>query len=156
MLDLSKDLNSKKMRRNILHLAWPAALRMFLQSMVGIIDIIMVGQLGAHALATVDISNRFIFITIGVLSALTIGSTALVARYKGAEDSVKTDNIIIQSLLSGLVLSGIIAIIGFIFAKDILRMMMILMDEVDPFILNEGNIYLKIVFTSMIFAITNQ
>lgn len=153
MFDLSKDLTPKKMRKNILHLAWPAALRMFLQSIVGIIDVIMVGQIGAHALATVDVSNRFVFITIGVLSALTIGSTALVARYKGAKDSIKTNNIIIQSLLSGIILSSIVAILGFIFAKDILRMVMILMDEVDPFILNEGNIYLKIVFISMIFAL---
>jgi len=153
MFELSKDLNPKKMRMNILQLAWPAALRMFLQSVVGIIDIIMVGQIGAHALATVDVSNRFVFVTIGVLSALTIGSTALVARYKGAKDSIKTENIIIQSLLSGLILSSIVAIIGFIFAKDILKMMMILMDEVDPFILKEGNIYLKIVFTSMVFAL---
>jgi len=153
MFELPKDLSPKKMRKNILELAWPAALRMFLQSVVGIIDVIMVGQIGAHALAAVDVSNRFVFITIGVLSALTIGSTALVARYKGAKDKIQTDNIIIQSLLSALILSAIIAVLGFIFTKDILRMMMILMDEIDPFILNEGNKYLKIVFISMIFAL---
>ncbi|RKD32108.1 MATE family efflux transporter [Thermohalobacter berrensis] len=153
MFELSKDLNPKQMRKNILQLAWPAALRMFLQSIVGIVDVIMVGQIGAHALATVDVSNRFMFITIGVLSALTIGSTALVARYKGAKNDIKTNNIIIQSLLSGLILSSIIAILGFIFSKDILKMMMILMDEVDPFILKKGSVYLKIVFTYMIFAL---
>ncbi|MBS4538740.1 MATE family efflux transporter [Clostridium sp. D2Q-11] len=153
MVNLSDDLTPKKMRKNILNLAWPAALRMFLQSIVGIVDIMMVGSIGAHALATADVSNRFVFVTIGILSALTMGSTALVARYKGAKDSIKTDNIIIQSLLAGFILSIIVAVLGFIFAKDILNGMMILMDEVDPFILTEGNIYLKIVFTSMIFAL---
>lgn len=153
MFELSKDLNPKKMRKNILALAWPAALRMFLQSVVGIVDVIMVGQIGASALAAVDVSNRFVFITIGVISALTIGSTALVARYKGAKDKIQTDKIIIQSLLSSLIVSIIIVLLGFIFAKDILRMMMVLMDEMDFFILNEGSRYLKIVFISMIFAL---
>lgn len=153
MVNLSDDLTPKKMRRNILNLAWPAALRMFLQSIVGIVDIMMVGSIGAHALATADVSNRFVFITIGILSALTMGSTALAARYKGAKDPIKTDNIIIQSLLAGIILSFIVGILGFIFAKDILKMMIILMDEIDPFILNKGNIYLKIVFASMVFGL---
>lgn len=153
MVNLSNDLTPKKMRKNILNLAWPAALRMFLQSIVGIVDIIMVGSIGAHALATVDISNRFVFITVGVLSSLTIGATALVARFKGAKDEEQVEKIIIQSLLTGAILSILIAILGFIFAKPILNLMMILMDEVDPYILNNGNIYLKIVFTSMLFAL---
>ncbi|MBS4535236.1 MATE family efflux transporter [Clostridium sp. D2Q-14] len=153
MVNLSDDLTPKKMRKNILHLAWPAALRMFLQSIVGIIDIIMVGSIGAHALATVDISNRFVFITVGVLSSLTIGATALVARYKGAKDEEKVDKVITQSFLMGIILSLIIAVLGFLFAKPILNFMMMLMDKGDPYVLTKGNIYLKIVFTSMIFAL---
>ena len=57
MSELTNVKNHKEMRKNIFHLAWPAILRMFLQSIVGVVDVIMVGQLGASAIAAVEIGN---------------------------------------------------------------------------------------------------
>jgi putative MATE family efflux protein len=153
MVELSESLNPKEMRKSILSLAWPAVLRMLLQSIVGIVDVIMVGNLGAAALAAVDVSNKLVFVVVGSLSALGIGSTALVARYTGAKDHKRANRVIWQSLLSGLVLSILVAIIGIFFSKDLLRLMMILMENADQFILEEGSSYLQIVFIFMIFGL---
>ncbi|MCK8817227.1 MATE family efflux transporter [Natroniella sulfidigena] len=153
MIELTEQSNLKEMRKSIIQLAWPAVLRMLLESIVGTIDIIMVGSLGAASLAAVDVSNRIVLLVVGSLTALTIGSTALVARYVGANDQQKVDDVIWQSLLIGFLLPLTLVVIGFLFADDMLRLMMILMEEVDPVILEEGSTYIKIVFSSMIFGL---
>ncbi|WP_018248636.1 MATE family efflux transporter [Orenia marismortui] len=153
MVELTENYTEKEMRIRILKLAWPAVLRMFLQSVVGIVDVMMIGSLGAAALAAVDMSNRLMFVLIGALTALTIGSTALVARYTGAKNQEKANQVIVQSIVSGIILSTLLAVLGIIFAEDLLRLMMILMEEVDNFVLRNGSVYLKIVFASMIFGL---
>lgn len=153
MSELIIDTNPKQMRRNILSLAWPAILRLFLQSIVGVVDVIMIGQLGAAAIASVDIGNRIVFVLIGSLMSLSIGSTAMVAHYVGAGNKEKANHIMWQSLMSGFLAALILAFLGYLFSEEILKLMMILMEEADQFIINEGSIYLKIVLTSMIFAL---
>jgi putative MATE family efflux protein len=126
---------------------------MFLQSIVGVVDVIMVGQLGAAAIASVDIGNRVVFVLIGTLMALTIGSTALVAHYIGAGNKDEANHIMWQSLFSGFIAALIIGSLGIIFSRDLMRAMTFLMEESDPFILNQGSTYLNIVLASMLFGL---
>lgn len=153
MSELTAVQSSQEIRKNILHLAWPAILRMFLQSIVGVVDVIMVGQLGAAAIASVDIGNRVVFVLIGTLMSLTIGSTALVAHYIGAGNKNEANHIMWQSLFSGFIAALIIGGIGIIFSKDLMGAMTFLMEESDPFILNQGSTYLNIVLASMLFGL---
>ncbi|WP_176714127.1 hypothetical protein [Orenia metallireducens] len=57
MVDLAENKTPREIRRSIFNLAWLAVLRMFLQSIVGVIDFIMIGSLGATAIAAVDMSK---------------------------------------------------------------------------------------------------
>lgn len=148
-----EDKNTKKIRKNIVNLAWPAILRLFLQSVVGIVDIIMVGQLGARAIAAVDISNKVVFITIGSLMALAVGSTTLVAHHVGAKETKKASKILEQSLICAFLMALFLTFISFVFSRDILNLMIVMMENKDPFILDAGSQYLKIVFASMIFGL---
>jgi putative MATE family efflux protein len=151
--ELTTVQSNQEIRKNIFHLAWPAILRMFLQSIVGVVDVIMVGQLGAAAIASVDIGNRVVFVLIGTLMALTIGSTALVAHYIGAGNKDEANHIMWQSLFSGFIAALIIGSLGIIFSRDLMRAMTFLMEESDPFILNQGSTYLNIVLASMLFGL---
>ncbi|AZO94470.1 MATE family efflux transporter [Halocella sp. SP3-1] len=153
MSELTIDTSPKQMRRNILSLAWPAILRLFLQSIVGVVDVIMIGQLGAAAIASVDIGNRIVFVLIGSLMSLTIGATAMVAHYVGAGNKEEANHIMWQSLMSGFLAALILAFLGSLFSEEILKLMMVLMEEADQFIINEGSVYLKIVLASMIFGL---
>jgi putative MATE family efflux protein len=145
--------NRKQMRKNILSLGWPAILRLFLQSIVGVVDVIMIGRLGASAIASVDIGNRIVFVLIGSLMSLTIGATALVAHYVGAGNKKEANHIMWQSLLSGFLAASFVSIMGYIFSEEIISLMMILMEEADPYIINKGSLYLKIILISMIFGL---
>ena len=69
--------------RRIWELAWPAILTNLLQSTVGLVDIKIVGSLGAPAVAAVTTGNRIFFVLQAVLMAVTAGTTALVARAWG-------------------------------------------------------------------------
>ncbi len=129
-----EDKNTKKIRKNIVNLAWPAILRLFLQSVVGIVDIIMVGQLGARAIAAVDISNKVVFITIGSLMALAVGSTTLVAHHVGAKETKKASKILEQSLICAFLMALFLTFISFVFSRDILNLMIVMMENKDPFI----------------------
>ena len=147
------DSGPRKMRRNILYLAWPAILRLFLQSVVGMVDVIMVGKIGPSAIAAVDMGNRFVMVLIGTLMSLTIGATALIAHHVGSGNRKKANYILWQCLTSGFMAAVVLALIGVVFSKSFLQLMMVLMEESDPFVLNEGSVYLKIVFISMIFGL---
>lgn len=147
------DSGPRKMRRNILYLAWPAILRLFLQSVTGMVDVIMVGKIGPSAIAAVDMGNRFVMVLIGTLMSLTIGATALIAHHVGSGNRKKANYILWQCLTSGFMAAVVLALIGVVFSKSFLQLMMVLMEESDPFVLNEGSVYLKIVFISMIFGL---
>lgn len=153
MTDFLSATSPQMMRRHIFRLGWPAILRMMLQSLVGVIDIMMIGQLGSAAIASVDIGNRLVFVLIGTLMAMTIATTSLVAQYIGAGNHKMAGYIMWQSLLGGIIAAAFLALFGMIFAEKMLDLMMILMDEADPFILLEGSAYLRIVLASMVFAL---
>jgi putative MATE family efflux protein len=153
MPDIITDATPRVLRQNIFRLGWPAILRLLLQSIVGVVDVIMIGKLGAAAIAAVDMANRLVFVLIGTLMALTIATTALVAQHVGAGDYKKANHIMWQSLLGGLVAALFLATVGILLSRQMLGLMMILMEEADPFILSEGSAYLRIVFASMVFAL---
>ncbi|MCK8817570.1 MATE family efflux transporter [Natroniella sulfidigena] len=153
MLELDSTKTTTDIRKNILKLAWPALLMMFLQSVIGMIDVMMIGSIGPTALAAVDMSNRLIMVVVGAISALSIGATALVARYVGAKNHKQANKVMVNALISGIVLSLILALIGFLTSQSLLEMMMVLMEEVDGAVLDQGSIYLRIIFSSMVFAL---
>ena len=48
------------------------------------VDLMMVGQLGAWALTSVGLSTQPKFLVMTMFMALNVGATAMVARFKGA------------------------------------------------------------------------
>lgn len=100
----------------ILQLAWPAIVGNLLYSTVGLVDIKIVGSLGASAVAAVTTGNRMFFLLQGVLMAVTAGTTALVARAWGAGDRAEAERVTRASLVVCLGVAGGMAILGLVFA----------------------------------------
>jgi putative MATE family efflux protein len=57
-----------------------------LHALVGIVDFVFVSSLGTDAIAAVGVANQVHFLTFAVLSAITAGTTAVVAREWGRGD----------------------------------------------------------------------
>ncbi len=72
--------------RKILELALPVGLETVAQTSFGVVDQVIVGLLGADAVAGVGLSNSVTFIVMLVYSAIGIGSGVLVAQAFGRQN----------------------------------------------------------------------
>lgn len=149
---LNIDIKKSNMRRNIWLLAWPAILRFFLQSLVGTVDVIMVGRVEGPSIGAVGVGNRIVFIIIGVFTALSVGATALVAHHIGAKNTKKGNEILWQSIMISFIMGVIICLIGLFFAEYLVKGLLLLMEksEDQEYLIHHGSIYVKIVLASMI------
>jgi putative MATE family efflux protein len=106
--------------KNFLKIAWPSALESILVSLVSSVDTIMVGSLGDGAIAAVGITNQPKYILLAMVMSLNIGITALVARRKGEQDKNGANKTLRAGILLSAMLSFITALLGYIFAPQIL------------------------------------
>lgn len=107
-------------RRN-LSIAWPATLEGLLLSIIGSIDTMMVGALGPAAIAAVGLTSqpRMILLILG--QALATGTTAVVARRRGAGSQDQANACLEQSMYVMTVLGFLMAVLGYFFAEPFMR-----------------------------------
>jgi putative MATE family efflux protein len=148
---LPEYLDRKHIRSRVISLSLPALLNMLLITFVGMADMIMVGRLGASAIAAVGIVNQPIFLVVSVFIALTVGTTALVARFIGARDISSAKDVSKQSLVVSIFFG--IVLLGFLysFAPQIVRGM-----GAEPDVVALGATYLKIVALGMPFNVLSM
>jgi multidrug resistance protein, MATE family len=93
------------MQGRVLRLAWPVIGENMLQTLLGVVDTLLVAQLGAAAIAGVGTGLQLTFFLISALSAVTIGASILVAHAAGARDGQGANRLARQSLLWGVAIS---------------------------------------------------
>ncbi|NLC96459.1 MAG: MATE family efflux transporter [Erysipelotrichaceae bacterium] len=113
--------SNSKIYKKTFDIAWPSALESVSMALIGAVDMMMVGNLGANAIAGVGISTQPKFLLMAPNMAVNIAVTVLVSRRKG-EDNRNSAN---EYLLSAWFISGILAfflsLLGIIFAPQILK-----------------------------------
>ena len=141
------------MRRAILELAWPAILGNLLQTIVSMVDLVMVGRLGAVAVASVGLGGQMLWFLNALVVAVTVGTTALVARFIGAKKREEAEHVLVQSLMLVLVISFFLTGFWYIFAEKAL-----LLIGASQEVAELGGTYIRIVFlgTPCIFLIFNS
>ncbi|KLU40760.1 MAG: MATE family efflux transporter [Limnochordia bacterium] len=137
-----------ELRARVFKLAGPAIVENLLHTMVGVVDTAMVGRLGAYALASVGLANQIFNISLTVFAALATGSTALVARYIGAESREEAAEVARQSLVVGVYVSGVVllALVGM--GPAFLRL---LFPRAEEAVLYHGGLYVRIVAAAQMF-----
>ena len=85
---------------NIVLLAWPILVEQILTSLVQVIDTAMVGSMGAVATASVSISQSPNMLINGVIMALGVGFTSMIARSVGANDFARAKLLVRQAILA--------------------------------------------------------
>lgn len=108
------------LRWRVFQLAWPVILEGLLQTMLGIVDTLMVGRLGADALAGVGSAQQYLFFLISILSAVSIGSAIVTAHAVGARDYGTASRVARQSLIWAAVVAVPLAVLGAIFATPLM------------------------------------
>lgn len=98
-------------RKRMLGLAWPALCENLLSTMVQFIDTAMVGTLGAAATAAVAVNATPMWLLNGIVSAIGVGGTALVARMIGGKDEEGAREASRQVFLAIIVLSTVLFVL---------------------------------------------
>lgn len=103
----------------ILRLAWPAIAGNLAYSVVGLVDIKIVGSLGSSAVAAVTTGHRIFWILQAIMIAITAGTTALVARAWGAQDAEEAARVTRASLLLCTLIAGLMTLPAVLFADEL-------------------------------------
>jgi len=137
--DASVIVDVPSMRRRVWALAWPVIGENFLQTMLGIVDMILVASLGAAALAGVGSAQQIMFFVIAALSALSVGSSVLVAQAVGAQTWADANHFAQQSLLWSVIIGVPFAVAGVFLSDEIIAVF-----GMEPDVARIGTEYLQV------------
>jgi len=117
------DYTAGPIGRSLMLLAVPMVLEVSLESVFAVVNIFWVGRLGPGAVATVGLTEAM-FSTIYALGmGLGIGATAMVARRIGEKQPDLAARAAVQAIILGVLLAIPVALVGGVFAPDLLRLM---------------------------------
>ena len=122
-LNSSNSLNSSTASyREIYKVAVPVSLEAVFQASFSLVDQIVVGVLGASAVAAVGLSNNISLILTLLYSAIGTGSGALIAQAYGRKDMAELSRIAVIGQVAALVLGGLTALPLILFPTPILKL----------------------------------
>lgn len=110
------------MYQKALLIAWPAALEGLLISVISSADTMMVGTISPAAIAAVGLTMQPRMILLLIVQSLSIGTTALVARRKGAGDEPGVRLCLEQSMYISLALGVLMSVSGVFFSEPLMRL----------------------------------
>ncbi len=139
--------DERVLRKEVLRLALPATGEQLLSMTVSIVDTMLVGHLGASALAAVSLATQWTFMAITLFTAVSTGATALVARSVGAGDWDTANRTVRQSVLVGLIIGLAATALALQFAEPAVALM-----GAEPEALVQGVTYMRIASSIFVFS----
>ncbi len=113
-----------KISKKIILFAMPIFLGNLFQQLYTIVASLVVGNvLGKDALAAVSSSGSLIFLIVGFINGIFVGSSVIIARYYGAKETKELSVAVHTTIAFGLIAGIIITAAGMIFTPWMLRMM---------------------------------
>ena len=111
------------LRKAIFLLSIPMILELVMESTFAVVDIYFVGKLGASAVATVGLTETYLFLLYSVAMGLAVAVTAIVARRIGEKKKRAAGYTAVQAIFIGLMISLPFAIAGIFYSKELLALM---------------------------------
>lgn len=124
------------LKRAVLLLAIPMMLELVLESAFAVVDIFFVAKLGASAVATVGLTETYLFLLYSVAMGLSVAVTAIVARRVGEQKGEEAALSAVQAVALAVLISLPISVVGIVWAKELLQWM-----GGDDWVVNEGYRY---------------
>ncbi|MFK0569813.1 MATE family efflux transporter [Endozoicomonas sp.] len=106
--------------RNLWQLALPISLQSMMFSLLGLIDIFMVSQLGETEVAAVGMGNRIFFFNLILIAALGSGMSILTAQYIGARNMEGVRRTLLQTIIAALAVTTPFAIVYLLIPEQIM------------------------------------
>jgi len=117
------DYTKIPLRKAVFLLAVPMVLELVLESTFAVVDIFFVGKLGSSAVATVGLTESYLFLLYSIAMGLAMAVTAVIARRTGEGKREEAAITAVQAIFIALLVSLPVAAIGIVYAKDMLQLM---------------------------------
>lgn len=117
------DYTQIDIKKAIFLLAVPMILELVMESTFAVADIYFVSKLGASAVATVGLTETYLFLLYSIAMGLATAVTAIIARRIGEKNKEGAGISAIQSVFLALLASIPFAIAGIFYAKELLTVM---------------------------------
>lgn len=130
------DYTRININKAIFLLAVPMMLELVMESTFAVVDIFFVSKLGASAVATVGLTETYLFLLYSIAMGLSTAVTAIIARRIGEKNSEAAGLSAVQAVMLGFLCSIPFAFTGIFFAKELLTLM-----GADQWVLEKGYHY---------------
>jgi putative MATE family efflux protein len=135
-------------RKQVISLALPVVLSSLLQRSVGIVDIFLVGGLGASSIAAVGLAQVMVFVGMSLSWGINVGVTVLVAQLWGAGRKEDAGKAAFQSMLLAAGAFLIIMFLGLFFSDKVAVLL-----GADAEVQKILSDYTRILFSFIIFSV---
>ena len=134
-------------RRNVINLSLPVLLSSLFQRLVSIVDIFLVGGLGAAAIAATGLGQLLIFVVMTVFWGLATGTTVVIAHLWGGGHHSEAKRTAFAACLACGGMALIASLLGYFYGADLARFL-----GAQSEVLAFGEEYIKLVFAWFAFT----
>ncbi len=138
---------SPNFTRSFLRLFLPAATQNLFFNVIGLVDMLMIGQLGDAPVAAMGMAGQFFFLLNLTLFGTASGSAMFAAQYWGARDYTNLRRVLGLCLMIGVGAAGVFTLVALL-APD----WVISLYTQDPIVTAQGVAYLRIIGWSYLFT----
>ena len=108
-------------RKNVLKLAIPIMVEQTFVMLLGVCNTMMAGHIGEEAVSAIGMVDSINMLFISFFAALSVGATVVVAQQIGQEEHKKANETAKQAIVSGLIVSGVITLLLWIFRVPVIN-----------------------------------
>lgn len=128
-------------RRALWMLLIPLIIEQMLNSLMGMVDTLMVSRVGQEAISAVSLVDSINNLVLQVFAAMAAGAAIICSQYLGRKDEKGCNEAARQIVLTVMVISSVIMIIGVGFRKPLLRL---IFGSVEDAVMTNAQIYFLI------------
>lgn len=128
-------------RRALWMLLIPLIIEQMLNSLMGMVDTLMVSRVGAEAISAVSLVDSINNLVLQVFAAMAAGAAIICSQYLGRKDEKGCNDAAKQIVLTVVVISSVIMIIGVGFRKPLLHL---IFGSVEEAVMTNAHMYFLI------------
>ena len=143
--------NQSPLTREALAIGYPIIVGMISTTIMNVVDIAMVGRLGAAAIAAVGLTGIFFYTISTFLSALDVGVQTVAARRFGERLYSQTGEVLWNALLLAVLTGGPATVLGMMYGTQFI----VLLND-DPLVVSLGQEYIWYRFMGIGFVVVSM
>ena len=121
MPELTKEIQPKDFRKQLMSIAIPVALQNLMLALIGASDALMLGRLSQNAVSAVSLANQISFVLSLFTGAVLGGAGTLIAQYYGKGDTDTVKKLMSISIRVSELISLLFFAAAFVFPEQLMR-----------------------------------